>query len=829
MNAKNLYRRMKMILLSVVGAILLATSLGDIQSVNGLGTFSARAASQGNTYYVSPGQSIQTVCLDKVQPGDTCIIQAGTYNESLLLKTSGTATGVITIRGEGTVIVNSGNAQTIKTSATHQSYYTFDHVRFISTMSASEGVGTLDFTAGWSFSYDAPNTGNGYITLKNCYVEGGVHFYGANNSVENCEFNGMNRVRDGIHFNRPASHNGIIRNNLVYNYANGSGRGIWVQGGAHDIVIEGNTVHDVKNGIDCDGAGVPVHGCNVINNHVYNAGLNLWGPGLFFENCFDCLVQGNTIHDIQNGAAVYVINYGNGSNGGWHTRDNIEYRDDPSNMVFRENLIYNYPTNPGLLVISVNGITIDHNTFYEPSRPSIRFRIEQDDAGTTFPPKNETITNNIYKTVTWDGATTGLRSSRNFSGDPRFINPAAGDFHLQTNSSACGAGTFPCSISDNPLPTSTVTPIATLTVAPTTVIPSSSLPGLSWEAEQGQITAPFAAENGTVSQKVSTLDPADGGQALYRFIVQDAGDYIVKAVVSAPDDGSNSFFVGMDTEPTTAMIWDIPLTKAFEEQEVTWRGKTGDVVFNLSAGNHTLIFLGRESRTSLDKIEIAKVPVFQPTTTAIPGATVTQEPTQTPISIFTPTAVDTATSPPSPTPEPLTVAPTESPAPELQTPTETLVPPTVTLTEPPVSIPSTPAATTEVLPTENPTKPPVSETIYDDKDKALVYSSGWQDSHKGTAYKGSFKETSKNGASVTLDFTGQSFSVLYKSGRMYRNLDVYVDGVKIGTINENSRTQAFQQRWDYDGQLSPGTHTLKLVFVAQGNRTRGSLDAIIIE
>ena len=311
-------------------------------------------------------------------------------------------------------------------------------------------------------------------------------------------------------------------------------------------------------------------------------------------------------------------------------------------------------------------------------------------AGKSFPPKDETITNNIYKSVTWDGATIGLTSSGNFTGDPKFINPAAGDFHLQANSSACSAGAFPCDNSNSPLPTST----ATLTVAPT--------------------------------------------------------------------------------------------------------------------------------------IAPTKVPTLQPTMTFPSEARFTQESTQTPITMFTFPPVNTETATLPPTSEPPTFTATASLAPALPTPTETSIPPTPTSTETPVSIPPTPTATVESLPTEKSTEPPTSETIYDDKDSALVYSSGWRDSYKGTAYQGSFKETSKNGASITLDFTGQSFSILYKSGWAYRTLDIYVDGVLVGTINENSRRQAFQQRWDYPGQLVPGTHTLKLVFVAQGNRTKGSFDAVII-
>jgi len=60
-------------------------------------------------------------------------------------------------------------------------------------------------------------------------------------------------------------------------------------------------------------------------------------------------------------------------------------------------------------------------------------------------------------------------------------------------------------------------------------------------------------------------------------------------------------------------------------------------------------------------------------------------------------------------------------------------------------------------------------------------------------------------------------------------LDVYVDGVLVGTLNEKLATTTYQSRWDYPGQLTYGNHTLKLVFkVTSATVNRGSLDAVIV-
>jgi alpha-L-fucosidase len=97
----------------------------------------------------------------------------------------------------------------------------------------------------------------------------------------------------------------------------------------------------------------------------------------------------------------------------------------------------------------------------------------------------------------------------------------------------------------------------------------------------------------------------------------------------------------------------------------------------------------------------------------------------------------------------------------------------------------------------------------------------------GQAYMGSFRSTQKNGASVTLNFTGQTFSIIYKTDPSFGNMDVYVDGTRIHTLNQNTASPLFQQKWSYAGSLSPGMHTLKLVFAGPSNG-RISLDAVSI-
>ncbi|MBI3737501.1 MAG: glycoside hydrolase family 16 protein, partial [Chloroflexi bacterium] len=87
---------------------------------------------------------------------------------------------------------------------------------------------------------------------------------------------------------------------------------------------------------------------------------------------------------------------------------------------------------------------------------------------------------------------------------------------------------------------------------------------------------------------------------------------------------------------------------------------------------------------------------------------------------------------------------------------------------------STPTA----APTNTPTPIPPTATpqataqsllpiTYDDQNSAFVYSSGWQNVSTKNAYGGSYKQTSAQNSSVTLTFTGRSFSVLYTASSVY--------------------------------------------------------------
>jgi hypothetical protein len=143
----------------------------------------------------------------------------------------------------------------------------------------------------------------------------------------------------------------------------------------------------------------------------------------------------------------------------------------------------------------------------------------------------------------------------------------------------------------------------------TTAVSGRTPLGTAFNSTQGSITPPFAVNaDNTISQNVETADPTQGGEALYGFIITNAGNYIVSAQVYAPDASANSLFVNIDAEPTSPdMIWNIPINTGLTSQAVTWLGTGGltPQVWSLTAGTHQLYIRGREAGVELGRISIS--------------------------------------------------------------------------------------------------------------------------------------------------------------------------------------------------------------------------------
>jgi hypothetical protein len=123
--------------------------------------------------------------------------------------------------------------------------------------------------------------------------------------------------------------------------------------------------------------------------------------------------------------------------------------------------------------------------------------------------------------------------------------------------------------------------------------------------------------------------------------------------------------------------------------------------------------------------------------------------------------------------------------------------------------------------------PATTTKIYNDRDAAFVYSSGWTQVNDSRAINGEFMMTDVVGSSVTFTFTGTKFSIIYKTGPVFGKMDVYVDGILVGTINQYTGSALFQQKWSYSGTLATGTHMVKMVFASPAGG-KNSVDAVSV-
>ena len=221
---------------------------------------------------------------------------------------------------------------------------------------------------------------------------------------------------------------GVVSGNLVYNITSRgnpayrdeeNSDGIYVDGGTR-ILIEQNVMHDVDFGIELasehkDRATSYITARNNLIYHSHTAGVSIGGYAPERGHTDHCTVVNNTLYQNDTSAT------GTGEfQMQWNMADNV----------FANNIVYAGPR----CLISLNKSQVDKN------QPPV------------------TIDHNLYycasgaKASTWIGASATVTGFDNYveaTGndrhsrflDPHFVDAAAHDFHLQSDSPALAAGT----------------------------------------------------------------------------------------------------------------------------------------------------------------------------------------------------------------------------------------------------------------------------------------------------------------------------------------------------------------------------------------------------
>lgn len=120
---------------------------------------------------------------------------------------------------------------------------------------------------------------------------------------------------------------------------------------------------------------------------------------------------------------------------------------------------------------------------------------------------------------------------------------------------------------------------------------------------------------------------------------------------------------------------------------------------------------------------------------------------------------------------------------------------------------------------------PAGAGKYDNKDTAHILYTNWALNLQPSAYLGSLHLSTLAGRTATFVFTGSDFSLIYARDTVFGTVEVWVDGVLMGTVDE-SGARVWQQVWKYSdffGPLTAGQHT---VVFRHATGSRVNLDAI---
>jgi hypothetical protein len=221
---------------------------------------------------------------------------------------------------------------------------------------------------------------------------------------------------------------GLVSGNLVYNitsrgnpaYRNDeSSDGIYVDGGTR-ILIEQNIIHDVDFGIELasehqNRATSYITARNNLIYHSHTAGISIGGYAPERGHTDHCIVINNTLYEndtSSTGSGEFQMQ--------WNMADNI----------FENNIVYAGPRclmtlNRSQVDKSRPPAIIDHNLYYCVSGAQASTWAGASNTVTGFDKYVEAIGNDRHSQFA----------------DPRFVDSAKNDFHLQTDSPALAAGT----------------------------------------------------------------------------------------------------------------------------------------------------------------------------------------------------------------------------------------------------------------------------------------------------------------------------------------------------------------------------------------------------
>ncbi len=409
----------------------------------------------------APWRTIQKA-MNSATAGSTVNIMAGVYVERLTVNVSGSAGSVITFQPSGyTGLASDGSPCGASISNNGYKPCVGDSV-----VLDYASLGTHNEPSGYLVA-----SGRSYVTIQ------GLTFQ--NDTVNGAMQRGID-VTGGSQFVTLRNNRFLHMHNAVTSTA-GAFLHFWTEGGSHDNLYVGNEFGDLitaaGEAITFSGAGTNnntfqsnwVHdtsgiafdaangssGTRIVANLFENAGVNgcsytvCPAATIYSDGGSNVVIERNLIRrtagSVGNTDGI-GISAETSSSGSFVIRDNVIYGVNnaiaggcwagngscPSTMVSSLLVTGNtvYGNNVGLIMLNATNAVWKNNIAASNTSANIYYS-----QGTA---SQHTFTYNLWYGVapTWGGA----NQSNNFSGDPRFTNPAAADFSLLTGSPARDAG-----------------------------------------------------------------------------------------------------------------------------------------------------------------------------------------------------------------------------------------------------------------------------------------------------------------------------------------------------------------------------------------------------
>jgi hypothetical protein len=122
----------------------------------------------------------------------------------------------------------------------------------------------------------------------------------------------------------------------------------------------------------------------------------------------------------------------------------------------------------------------------------------------------------------------------------------------------------------------------------------------------------------------------------------------------------------------------------------------------------------------------------------------------------------------------------------------------------------------------------LTDGMYDDFDPAFSYQGRWKMMEAVTGpYSDTLHYSMGLGEATQVSFSGQQVTLTYLAAPTAGVVDVYIDGVKVMTIEQYSDSWNWQQTWTSD-VLAAGDHSLRVVFASGSSGSFGNVDAVTV-